>query len=264
MNEVPKVSVIMSCFNAEETVSRAIESILDQTFQDLEFIIVDDASTDRTYQICQEYARRDQRILLFRRDENSGFCAAPLNMAIRHTQAEIIARMDADDYSYPSRLEKQYAFLLTNPDVDILGTNVRLINKKTDKGTGESNFKEKHEDIIKQRYVKPMLAHPTIMVRKQVYVKFGGYNEDAFRVEDIDLWLRAFSKYTFHNLQEVLYDFYRRQELIGLTDFKVLRNTINVYYLAMKRNNELYIHWPILVKQIFYFLLYNTKRYFRG
>jgi glycosyltransferase involved in cell wall biosynthesis len=247
------LSVIMSCYNEVAVVGRAIESILNQTFSDFEFVIVDDASTDGTYDLCQDYATQDERIRLFRIEENSGSCAVPLNFAIAKTTAPILARMDADDVSHLSRFEKQYDFLRRHPEVDVLGTGIRLISKENHKELGQFFYPKTHTSIVRNKYKAPFLAHPTVMLRKEVYTKWNGYDPHQLRVEDYDLWLKALPHFTFHNLQEILLDYYRSKLPKGQRNFYIFRNLLFLKISTMKKNREILTNLPVLIKDVIYF-----------
>src|SRR6266849_5646808 len=112
------ISVVMAVYNSAAVVGEAIESVLDQTFGDFEFIIIDDGSTDSSGEILREYARRDGRINLYAQG-NSGLIAS-LNRGCRLAKGRYIARMDADDISLPTRLEKQFRYLEAHPEVGVL------------------------------------------------------------------------------------------------------------------------------------------------
>lgn len=119
---MPEVSVIMGVFNSAKKVGVAIESILNQTFTDFEFIICDDASTDNTYETIKEYAGKDKRIKLLKNEKNLGL-AGTLNICLESARGKYIARMDDDDFSHPQRFEKQIKFLDENPEYAIVGTS---------------------------------------------------------------------------------------------------------------------------------------------
>ncbi len=259
----PSISVIMACYNDEKWIGRAIESILNQTFSDFEFIIVDDASTDGTFPLCQQYAQRDGRIVLSQQEKNSGSCTLPLNVAIKQAKANIIARMDADDLSHLTRFEKQFAFLQAHPEVDVLGTGIRLIDKDTGQIVESFFFQEYHKDIVRHRYFRPFLAHPTIMIRKKVYDFFGGYNESLQRRQDTELWLKAYPHFTFHNLQEVLFDYYRRPMAKGEIDFSDLNESIKLTIKAIQRNGDLPHLLPFLFRQYGFYVFDRLRLFFR-
>ena len=122
---MPKVSVVMSVFNQEKYLPIAIESILNQTYTDFEFIIVNDGSNDSSNDIILGY--KDKRIILIEQ-ENTGLPVA-LNLAISKTKGDFIARMDSDDISHPSRLKKQLEHLKQNPEMDLIGSSVRIIDE---------------------------------------------------------------------------------------------------------------------------------------
>ncbi len=255
MTKKRPLSVIMSCYNEVAVIGRAIESILNQTFIDFEFIIVDDGSTDGTFEICSAYANKDDRIRLFQLAENSGSCTIPLNFAITKATAPILARMDADDISHLNRFEKQYDFLKRHNEVDVLGTGANLINKASGALIRTYYFSENHKEIIRKRYLKPFLLHPSVMLRKAVYDASNGYDTKWRRGQDTDLWLKSFSIFTFHNLQEVLFDYYQTTSAKRSTKFKRMINDLSIKYQSMSRNRELLRFWPILLVDIVLFLL---------
>ena len=116
----------MAVHNAKETVEKAIESIVNQTYLEWNMVIVDDYSTDGTYNLLLDIAESDLRISVLRNDYNKGL-AASLNLGLLKTNGKFIARMDGDDISFPSRLEKQISFLLANPGIDVVGSGAELI-----------------------------------------------------------------------------------------------------------------------------------------
>jgi glycosyltransferase involved in cell wall biosynthesis len=122
----PKVSVVMSVYNGEKYLCEAIDSILNQTFENFEFLIVNDGSTDRTLEILQSY--RDPRIKVINNERNIGLTAS-LNKGLKIAKGEYVARMDADDVSFPHRLEQQKAFLDRNPRVAMVGSWAEVIDE---------------------------------------------------------------------------------------------------------------------------------------
>ena len=144
----PKVSVIMSVYNGEKYLKEAINSILNQTFKDYEFIIVNDASTDKSIKILEEYAKKDNRIGLIHNEKNIGLTRS-LNKAIKSANGAYIARQDADDISLPPRLEEEVNFLDKHPTVGLVGSYAWMIDEK---GKILSDFKicTDNEDIKKK------------------------------------------------------------------------------------------------------------------
>ena len=143
MNNSPKISVVMSCYNRENFVRDAIESILNQTYTDFEFIIIDDCSTDKTPEIIQEYADKDNRIVYIRNEENMDY-NYNLRKGFKLAKGEYIARMDDDDISLPERFEKQVSYLDEHPDITVLGSLIDIFGELKI----ESWVKETDPDVL--------------------------------------------------------------------------------------------------------------------
>ncbi|MCA9399253.1 MAG: glycosyltransferase family 2 protein, partial [Candidatus Omnitrophica bacterium] len=124
-NNCPKISVVMTVYNAARYVRAAIDSILIQTFTEFEFIIVDNCSSDRTVEIIESYG--DKRIILIKNNENVGQTKA-LNIGLQESMGNYIARMDADDVCVPERLQLQYDFLEEHPEIAVVGSSWIYIN----------------------------------------------------------------------------------------------------------------------------------------
>ena len=198
MNNNPTVSVVMSVYNAELYLEDAIESILNQTYKDFEFIIINDGSTDKSLEIIEKCRRQDKRIVLITR-ENKGLVAS-LNEGIRISKGEYIARMDADDMSLPTRLEEQVKFMDSN-QLDICGTYVQLFNKSKDLKVWE--YPQIDNDIKFTLMSFSTFAHPSVVIRKEVFksLKYEDYNY----AEDYKLWTDiAKSDFKMGNLCRVL------------------------------------------------------------
>jgi glycosyltransferase EpsE len=196
------VTVLMAVYNGVGTVKMAVESILKQTYQDWEFLIVDDASTDGTREILESMVRQDSRITIIRNPINLGL-AASLNRGWRRTKGELIARMDADDASFPDRLERQAKFMETHPDITVLGGGAELVDEKG-QFLGIAFRPENHDELVKKIYKENPFIHPTVMMRKNFLEVLGGYAENVGQAEDYDLWTRGYRKFHFHNLREPL------------------------------------------------------------
>lgn len=181
-----QVSILMSAFNAEKVLARSLDSIIAQSYKDWEAIVVDDGSSDKTWEIICQYMFRDNRIKGFRFSSNKGLAAA-LNYGISFAKSDLIARHDSDDISYPDRLMRQVIFMEENPETDVLGTWGELIDDE-EKIWGKLSTPcepEKSDWIFGN-----MIIHATVMMRKHVLKKVGGYNENLKRTEDYDLFLR--------------------------------------------------------------------------
>ncbi len=251
--DTPRVSIVMACYNAQDHVARAIDSMLSQTFSDFEYIIIDDGSTDRTLTILDEYQEKDCRIIVLKNEKNLGLSAS-LNKGIRAARGEYIARMDADDWSYSSRLKRQVALLDTRPEIDILGTNVINVNEK-DEEISISTLPECHHDIISRMFKKTLIFHPTILLRRQVYLKYGYYDPTLRWAEDADLWYRIYDQVTFHNIQkpQLRYTVKKR-----LTD-KIIRNNLKVKYTNMRRRGLLMRYGIFLFSDLWVMYLRRFK-----
>ena len=181
---IPAVSVIMAVYNGERYLAEAMESILAQTFAAFEFIIVDDASTDATPGILAEYARKDARIRVLRNEMNLERSVSR-NRAMNEARTELIAMLDADDVSRPERLEKQYAFMVENPDITVCGTHIHCLDSQK---IYDSPVDDK--DIRVRLLFVSCIAQPSVMFRKHAILDAGGYSPDMPPAEDYDLWNR--------------------------------------------------------------------------
>ncbi len=195
----PKLSILMPVYNSEDTIRPAVSGILEQSYTDFEFIIVDDGCSDQTIPLIKEF--NDPRIQLLTNEENIGLTCS-LNKAIAVSTGRYIARQDADDVSLPGRLEKQIAFLDSHPDIAVLGTN-RATLSSDGKITSSILYPKEpnHADFLQRNRV----PHGSTMTRREILDEVGGYNEMFRMSQDYDLWLRISKTHKFANLQEPLY-----------------------------------------------------------
>jgi len=195
----PIVSVVMSVYNGEKYLRESVESILNQTFSDFEFIIINDGSTDVSREILESY--HDERIVLVHQ-ENVGLTRA-LNKGLALAKGKYIARQDADDISRPERLEKQVAFMEAIPSVGLLGTRFEFIDEN---GTIVRTSPLPTENSILQDQLISinLFCHASVVIRREALEKAGGYR-DFFRYsQDYDLWLRIAEQYEIANLTYML------------------------------------------------------------
>ncbi|MBR0239487.1 MAG: glycosyltransferase [Thermoguttaceae bacterium] len=188
MEEIP-ISVVMSVYNGERYLALAIESILKQTFNDFEFIIVDDGSTDRSQKIIRKYEKKDSRIRVLVQ-ENQGLAAA-LNNGIAMARGKYIARMDDDDISLPNRLELQYNYMEAHSEIVASSGLAIIINKWGDEY--EEWRTEENSSKIDSRHIDEgctSLCHPASIIRKAAWEAVGGYSSDLKYAQDLDLWLK--------------------------------------------------------------------------
>ncbi|GHU05641.1 hypothetical protein FACS1894205_5940 [Alphaproteobacteria bacterium] len=202
----PKVSVLLPAYNAEKYIAEAIQSILDQTFTDFEFIIINDGSKDNTVKIIRQFV--DPRIIFIDNEQNSGLIAA-LNQGLDLARGEYIARMDADDISLPTRFAKQVAFMDANQDVGVLGSWVQWFGDDCGERVLRRDSAVGFFEVLRDCPV----AHPTVMLRKSVFDKYDlRYDSDYVNCEDYELWSRAIYYTKIVNLPEILLK-YRRHDL---------------------------------------------------
>jgi glycosyltransferase involved in cell wall biosynthesis len=207
----PLISVIMPVRNGERFLHEAIASILGQTYQDFELIIIDDYSSDRTPEIIQSF--EDPRISVIK-PEAHGHLTSALNSARGVVRGDLIARMDADDLAHPDRFEKQVLFMQDNPAVGILGTQVRQVDVNGNEVSASHTAKPLlHDDVVVALFFGCPLWHPTVMLRKGVMDALGWYGSsviegrEQFSGEDYDLWSRAIHDTKIENLPDVLLDY---------------------------------------------------------
>ncbi|EOA4000026.1 glycosyltransferase family 2 protein, partial [Campylobacter coli] len=204
----PLVTVIMPAFNRENYISFAIESILNQDYLNFEFIIIDDCSTDATYNIIQEYAKRDQRIIVLRNKKNKGIVYS-LNRCLERSRGKYIARMDDDDISLPERIEKQVNVMEKDISIVVAGTYFKPMDENLEFFGNWVNVC-KHEMIKLKMMFECPICHPTVMIRasflKENNLKYSYKYQYA---EDYKLWSDIIQKGgKIINIPEVLL-FYR-------------------------------------------------------
>ncbi|WP_000591552.1 MULTISPECIES: glycosyltransferase family 2 protein [Bacillus cereus group] len=221
--EKPKVSVIMGIYNCAGTLRESIESILSQTYENWEFIICDDASTDNSYDIASQYAEKyPNKIILIKNDSNLRL-ANSLNNCLELATGKYIARHDGDDISLPERFEKQVDFLEKNLEYQVVGSSMIAFDEKGIRGTRVMSGVSQASILA---YSTPF-CHATIMMRAETYDSLRGYRvcRQTRRMEDIDLWIRFFEKgYQGYNLEEPFYmvredeNAYKRRKFIYSID----------------------------------------------
>ena len=200
----PEVTVLLPVRNGAETLAAAAGSILQQSFEAFELLIVDDGSRDRTAAVAAGLARADPRVRLIRQDA-LGLVAA-LNRGVSEARAGLIARMDADDVADPERLTLQVAAMARRPLVALLGTGWRVVG-----GDGAVRRvalpPQTDAGLRAAMRTANALAHPTVMLRREAVRRVGGYRPAFERAEDYDLWLRLMDRYEAACLSEVLLDY---------------------------------------------------------
>jgi hypothetical protein len=192
----------MSVYNGERYLASSIQSVLDQTYTDFEFIIINDGSQDSTPDILNEYAKKDERIIVFHEKENVKLVRA-INKGCREAKGKYIARMDADDLCVPQRFAKQVQYLNNYPEVGVLGSWVENIDED---GKRRGDWKVPSEPFLVAWYLQfdCVVAQPSVMMRRTVLEDLDYYRVDALQCEDYDLWCRASFITQVANLPESL------------------------------------------------------------
>lgn len=248
-------SVILPIYNGMEYIHDSISSILGQTYSELELIILDDGSTEDIKSIISLF--NDNRIKFFSR-ENKGL-GATLNELVSKAKYDLIFRMDADDIAHASRIHKQMEFMENNPDVVLSGSQINFFNEHGKIKARE--FPVSHEvileDLLKSKF---SICHPSIVFRKNIFNKIGGYETDGAG-EDLDFFLRMSLHGRLANVDEILLDYRIHEKSLNITKVEELENgyinAINRY-----RNNYVELLPPLKASSFSIFKRkYQTKFY---
>lgn len=207
---MPRVSIIMGVYNVKSIneLKVTVESIINQTYTDWEFIICDDGSSNNTYELLLEIKKMDERIIVVKNEHNSGLSTA-LNKCIKFARGEYIARQDAEDISYPERLEKEIDFLDNHHEYDFVGCNAKLYSNL--KGIW-GDYKTKETPVASDFLWTTQFLHPTVVFRRKSLETAGLYRvaKETRRCQDYDLFMRMYSLgMKGYNIQEVLFDYYQ-------------------------------------------------------
>ncbi len=250
MNKIPIISVIMSVHNSEQFLPFSVESILNQTYRNFEFLIVDDCSTDNSLTLLREYEKKDSRITIFTNPTNIGLTKS-LNFLISQSKGTFIARMDDDDISLPKRFEKQIQFF-ENTTYDIIGCNCDEIDQKG-LVTGSKSYPETDLNIKKLMIICNPVSHPAVMFKKEMIEKAGRYNESFRTSQDYDLWFRcAALGCIFYTIQETLLlyrnvrsEFKRKSLRYRIIDMKIRWNGYHLMKIPLHK--RIYIFVPFII-----------------
>lgn len=245
-NQDIKVSVLMGIYNCADTLAESIESVLNQTHSNIEFIMCDDGSTDNTYEVANKYAKKDSRIVLLKNEKNITL-GPTLNKCLEHATGKYCARMDGDDVSVPDRFEKQVAFLEAHPEFDVVGSFMQIY------GTDKLRIMCEYPEITLLVKSNPC-CHATIMMRTDVYREIGGYSSDPrlARIEDVDMfWKFYIAGHKAANLQEALYivrethgTFKRRKASFSFGVSKYLMKRCKEAHIPIK--HRVYVLKPVI------------------
>ncbi len=246
-----EISVVMSVYNSEQWLKDSISSILNQTFRNFEFIIINDGSTDKSEYIIKSFANKDERVK-FLNQSNSGLTKS-LNNAISISTGKYIARIDADDISLPDRLKKQYEILESSNNIGLCYTNffeIDHLGKKIRKNIITNKF-----DLIKNNLSKGInnIAHSSVMFRKSVFDELNGYREKLKKSQDFDLWLRMTEVTTFSSAGDEPFVYIRRhKESITHNEFDIYLYISLLSFFARKNSLTDPLDLPFRDYNIFY------------
>ncbi len=226
---MPKVSCSMPVYNAEKYLADAIDSILNQSFEDFELVVCNDGSTDGSVEILQAYADKDPRVVFINRSENRGLIDTR-NEILDHATGEYLALMDADDISLWDRFERQVAFLDANPEHVLVGSRILLIDPDGHPMCA-LGIKETHEEIDEwhmEGHSGAAICNPTIMMRTQAVRDAGGYEHGTACAEDYDLFLRLAELGKLATLPDVLLHYRQHLSSVGYQRNAEQRQAIRV------------------------------------
>lgn len=205
---MPLVSVVMPVYNGEMYLAESIESILSQTLNNLELVVVDDCSSDDSAAIVRNYAKSDERVRLIQQARNLG-AASARNSGIAASSGEFIAAMDSDDMCLPQRLDRQADFLRTHPDIGVVGTGIKSVYEDMTARV-KGDVPQQHAFIVLRWCLRLFaVGGATIMARRNTLISIGGYEDNRRFADDQELFSRLLWKTRFANLPDPLY-IYRR------------------------------------------------------
>lgn len=196
----PPITVIIPTYNGASYLHQTLESIIGQTFKDFEIIVIDDASSDGSFEICKKYAARDPRIRLFRNEKNLGF-AANRNKAISLARGHYIAWQDQDDISLPDRLELQFKLLESDNNLAMIGGSMAVFDETGELGI--RHYPQNDRDIRKMIFRFSPIALPACMMRKSALFEVGGYSERWSPACDLDMTFKIGLKHRLANIPQV-------------------------------------------------------------
>ena len=248
-----RVSIMMGIYNCENTLDEAIQSLLDQTNQQWKLIMCDDGSKDNTYKKAKSYAEQYENIICIQNDRNMGLNYT-LNHCFEYVATEYVARMDADDISLLTRLEKEINFLDDHHEYAIVSTPMIYFDEHGDFRVGKGNG-----EVIKSDFIKGTpFCHAPCMVRSEAYRKVKGYTvaEKLLRVEDYHLWYKMYLYgYRGYNLKEPLYKMRDDRDAKNRRKYKYRINEAYVKYLIVRDFNLSKINYIKMLKPLIVGLL---------
>lgn len=228
----PRVSVLTATHNSASFLDGTIRSVLDQTFGDFEYLIIDDASSDDSLQIAAQHARLDHRIRIIANQDRAGPAGA-LNLALHQAQGDYVAILDHDDLALPERLSRQVAFMDLNPDYGALGSAVRHIDAEG--RTQRDQLYPTHPDATRwQLLFGASLLHSASIYRRQLVQGLGGYSRRHHYLCDYELLIRIAERACIGNLPEVLACYRRHERQTSAIHFRVQNGQMQLLQYALQ------------------------------
>ncbi len=238
-----KVSVIIPCYNQSMFIQEAIESVIKQTYSNIEIVCINDGSTDNSSQVIQRLAQKYKQIIFFDEKENHGLIYAR-NTAINAASGEYILPLDADDTIEPEYIEETVKILANNPDTGIVYSKARLF--------GTQNKEWKLPDYSKSNILYANCIFVSAMFRKSDFISIGGYKEcmkDGY--EDWDLWLSFIEKgFNVHRIDKILFN-YRKHNKNSRSSQITKKQMNNIYKTILKHHTSLYIENDTITQKLF-------------
>ena len=242
----PLVSIVIPVHNGERYIKESINSCLEQTYKNIEIIVVDDKSEDNTLNILKSYG---SRITVIPVEKQNGL-GNVINIGIRKSKGKYIARMDADDIMYPTRIEKQVEYLESHPSCVAVGGQIDIIDENGNI-TGHREYAVEDKDIKKNLFLFQPFAHPAVTLRKSALEEIGLYPENMWKVEDVKLFLILSTKGEFHNLEDTVLKYrmtFKTESQAKMLDHFKKTNDIRkwaVKELDIKPSIREYVIWDI-------------------
>ncbi len=240
-NPKPLISILLPVHNSEKYLSECLNSLLNQSYKNIEIVAIDDKSSDKSYRILNQYRKKDKRLRVYKNVKRYGI-AVTLNRLLKKTKGSYIAFMDTNDISSPNRIKKQFRFLIDNPGIVAVGSQCTFINEN-DKKIGKSDFPLYHDLIASSPLHGISLQFETVLINKMILPKDVlrfNTNSKPFVYSDLFMKLLPFGK--FANMDDFLH-YHRNDPKIYLSDVK--RNIISLAKLWL-RSSSLYDFQPPL------------------
>ena len=234
-NQQPLVTVLITAYNADRFIGQTLESVISQTYQNLEILVVDDGSTDNTARVVKEFKRIDKRIKLFQLNKNVGPSLAS-NFGLKKAKAKFIARIDADDIAFPDRIEKQVKFLLENEEVIIVGGQCVLIDEEN-QIIGQKEYPISHQEIYNSLFIFNPIQHPACMINKSLLPNGKiHYHNGSVLAHDLELLFELAQYGKLANLKEAVLYYRQHQNSLSLKNPKeTFKATLSARYKAIKK-----------------------------